>query len=502
MTQVQQPPDSKRRRAGTKKSRTGCRTCRYVHFRASTRHSLRNRLESNLIRLRHIKCDETPGFCKNCTSTGRTCDYDLQRLPRSGRVTSAKKNVGNHELPLKHHTIPTLLEFFDSPVWQELILQMSLSEPAVYHAVFALSAIHQDLEMYGMLLPGQVLQNEYHRFALDQCGRFREVMLLCCLLFVFTQLLRGQYDDAFKHLQSGLRILHEARAQQHERAVKPCIAVALTNLEIQSLQYGVGICGVSSEPTQLAYPVDDLQAFSSLREIRQKFDSLLRAAYVFLLQCWGSSGEEISFNYGPLHQQQLQLLSQLNLFVQHFESFRFCSKSNRKEQKGADMMRLLCRTLTLPIKTALIRESTILDYYTPEYETHLSMVEDIMDKYPERPTVMPDIGILPTLYFAAMMCRDYTVRHRAIALFQSWPHREGPSDSNWAVFLAHKRLETDSMPLPEWGTTSASSRTSNVTNGRWTGFKYNSIFLEDALSSTECMKNWPCIRHIQNTISS
>ncbi|KAL5337900.1 hypothetical protein BJX70DRAFT_219717 [Aspergillus crustosus] len=221
LTKIQAFAETKRRRAGTKKSRTGCWTCR----------------------LRHTKCDEAPGSCKKCTSTGRICDYDLQRLPRSGKATARDLVSHEEQLPIKvadsfrwaitsderrcyshfqHHTLPTLSEFFDSPLLQELILQMSLSEPAVYHAVVALSAIHQDQDMYGMLQTGQDLQNEYHRFALDQCGRsfsllshrgssqdprFREVMLLCCLLFVLMQLLRGQYDEAFQHLQSGLRVL-------------------------------------------------------------------------------------------------------------------------------------------------------------------------------------------------------------------------------------------------------------------------------------------------------
>ncbi|CEL11887.1 hypothetical protein ASPCAL14982 [Aspergillus calidoustus] len=39
------------------------------------------KVEDRLSHLQHIKCDEAPESCRNCTSTGRSCEYDLQRLP-------------------------------------------------------------------------------------------------------------------------------------------------------------------------------------------------------------------------------------------------------------------------------------------------------------------------------------------------------------------------------------------------------------------------------------
>ncbi|KAL4881925.1 hypothetical protein BJY04DRAFT_217630 [Aspergillus karnatakaensis] len=324
-------------------------------------------------------------------------------------MTTDERRCYSH---FQYYTVPSLSEFFDSPLWQELLLQMSLSEPAVYHAVVALSAIHQDLELYGMPLPGQDLQNDYHRFALDQCARsfgllsrrnasqdprFREVILICCLLFTFIQLLRGQYDEAFQHLRSGMKIIDEGRTRVDKQPAETCLDVTFANLEIQSLQYGVGRpLEVGNEPKLHTYS-DDLGTFSNLAETRQKFDSLLREAYKFLLHAWGLSEAGVSSNYASLHEQQIQLLSQLNQFGHRFESFCLSKTFKRKERKGADMMRLVSRTLILPVKTALIRDNAALEYYVPEYETQISWVEDIMKRYPERPKVMPDIGILPTL---------------------------------------------------------------------------------------------------------
>jgi hypothetical protein len=94
-------------------------------------------------------------------------------------------------------------------------LQIGQSEPAVYHAVVAFSALHEDYEAKGMPLPINLPHNGRQRFALDQLGRafamltkrrlsqdprFYNVTLLSCLVFILSDLLLGQYDNAFTHL--------------------------------------------------------------------------------------------------------------------------------------------------------------------------------------------------------------------------------------------------------------------------------------------------------------
>ncbi|KAL3468919.1 hypothetical protein BJX99DRAFT_96561 [Aspergillus californicus] len=520
---IQHTPQLKRNRTGTRKSRTGCRTCR----------------------VRHVKCDEAPFSCKKCTTTGRTCDYDLQRLPRLGRTAT-----GTHQVPqavasglrwavttdeqrcfsyFQCHTVPTVSQLFDSPLWQELILQMSLSEPAVYHAVIAFSAVHHDSETYGSPLPGQNLQNDWHKFAVEQCGRsfsllsqrhlsqdprFRQVMLLCCLLFVLTQLLRGQYDDAFLHLESGMRILNEAKGQgQYDQSIQPCVVAAFTNLEVQSLQYGVkGALSADNEIEEQMRRLDEPGTYRSLHEARQALDLLLGAAFNFLGQCGGLSEEDILLDYEVLHDKQMRLFSRLGVFGDCLNLF--CSRStfNQKDQRGVDILRSVHRSLRLAIKTALIRDAAALEYYTPEYKAHLTTVEDIIDKFPERPTVTLDIGILPPLYYAAMSCRDYSVRYRAIAALRSWPHREGSFDSNWLAFIAAEQMKAESLSQPRLAQadlaqsevppmTDQSGPPFNPTIDRWPGIGSN-FSLDDALSSTRCMKSWSCVKAVRHGIVS
>lgn len=419
----------------------------------------------------------------------------------------------------QYHTVPTLLEIFDSALWQELILRASISEPAVYHAVVSLSAVHQDSEKYGMPLPGQDLQNDWHRFALEQCGRsfsllsqrhssqdprFREIMLLCCLLFVITQLLRGRYDEAFQHLLSGLKVLNEARAAgRFEGPLAQCIIAAFRSLETQSWEYGFRRDSSMSEPDHQAYPLRDFRDFSNLCEARQVLDSLAHTAFRFSTKCKDLSERDILSNYGSLHQRQLQLLSQLSGFADRFELFCSRNKLNQKGRRAADIVRLVCCSLNIPVKTALIRDEPTLERYVPEYEKQLTMVEEILDKYPERPSVTLDTTILPPLYYAAMWCRDYGVRCRAIAALQSWPHREGAFDSNWIAFLALQRIKADLKARPDPDVIAyVSSKLPKPNKSRQQSLDYDEFSIDDVLGSMKIMENWPCIRITKQAMAS
>ena len=200
-----------RKRAFSPKSKRGCRTCRFVRINWDRVSSI---VLLTLHRTRRIKCDETPGACKNCLQSGWKCEgYDEARLlgRRDEKATSLTLQRIATTFPGKtaeerrrfaffqQFTVPGLGGFFDSRLWTDLVLPMSHSEQAVNHAIVALGALHEDLEVRGAPLSRENLKNRYHRFALEQNGRslvilnqrrhsqdpkLRDVILTCCLLFV------------------------------------------------------------------------------------------------------------------------------------------------------------------------------------------------------------------------------------------------------------------------------------------------------------------------------
>lgn len=116
-------------------------------------------------RARHVKCDEIPGACKNCTSTGQSCEgYDAQRVPLPDRnggrnvrkytepgdlllmepgvgiqwtMTSDEQRCFSH---FQHKLLPALGGWFDSTLWNTLVLQLGVMERAVCYLFFRANA--------------------------------------------------------------------------------------------------------------------------------------------------------------------------------------------------------------------------------------------------------------------------------------------------------------------------------------------------------------------------
>ncbi|RAL15881.1 C6 zinc finger domain protein [Aspergillus homomorphus CBS 101889] len=473
-----------RRRSGGKRSATGCR---------------------QITRIRHKKCDEAPGgACYNCTSTGRRCDgYDLSRLPRASKNRTLDLSetklvpgltVGLHRMMnrdeqrcfayFQYRTMPAMVGFFDSSLWQKLILQISHDDAAVYHAVVALSAFHQDSERQGMPLPKEDLGNTWHRFALEQSARsfallstrrashdprLREVTLLCCLVFVLLEWLRGQYDKAFEHLRSGVQILKELGVTLTEddlsstRAVPidHCLVTQFAYLDTQSIQFGEqnSLVGDRSGPgPDQPHLIDtDTLTLQSIPDARQALNHILGPVMNLSNFAQALSPEQIAARYESLYLEQCKLCAEVDRFSRAFDHFRRAKHAelSAKEQRGADLIRLHQATASLLLETCFLNgNDPRLDVYSADFERILALVDGVIDAFPDRPSVCLDMGVIPPLFFVATGCSSYRLRRRAIQALRAWPHREGPWDSNLAARVATESMEVEAMlrasasPLP------------------------------------------------------
>ncbi|PWY90318.1 C6 zinc finger domain protein [Aspergillus sclerotioniger CBS 115572] len=435
----------RRHRAAQKRSKTGCRTCR----------------------ARRIKCDEGPGSCRNCTSTGRTCDgYDLHRLPIKrglgpiigvgpGRCMTSDEKRGLSYF--QHHLIPNFVVFFDSPLWQESILQSCHADPAVSHAVNMFSAIHQDAEATGMPLAGVNWQNARHRFAMEQASRsyallrqrrasvdpqFRHVMLLCCLLFVMSEVLLGQYANAIAHLRGGLRLLQESK--RLGLSVCGALIKTFTSLNLQSMHAGVIESVLYIDDGQQHDDRAASDVFHTLEEARQALGCITDKWTPFVAKCWRLSETEIMADYEALWLERRQVQSAFEQFMPRFELFCETSytKLSHKEQRGTNLIRIQYLGMIMAIKTSL-RDDHDPNLLVSEQVGLLSANEALMENFFDRPTFSLEPGIIGGLYSVASKCPDLRVRCRAIEALRSWPRYEGMLNSQNAATAAVKGVKME-----------------------------------------------------------
>ncbi|KAJ5692330.1 hypothetical protein N7462_001753 [Penicillium macrosclerotiorum] len=471
---------------------------------------------------RHIKCDETPGVCNNCKSTGRKCDgYDISRLSGTVLPVDIIPNLGDQlgwvtttdeTRCFSYFTrcsIPGLATFFHLPLWQKLAMQMSRIDRAVYHAATMFGAIHEDSDHHRMRLLGENLGKSRHRFALEQASRaysllqnrstsndpqFREVLLLCCLLFLLSDLLLGRYDHAFIHLRGGLTIIEEAGDQynfltvHHEGSLQNCLVQIFQRLNFESALFGEGRPFLSFRNERKHDCLDACFPFTRQGQqyAHQSINNMLAMGVPFLTKCWLLSRSQVEADYQELFENQQRLISgylRLKERIQRYYDHLY-HEFDYVEKQGLEVLQLQCDGQLLSIKTCLL-DGPIPDSFTPEYVKLLEACENFMSKFPERSTVTLDCGVVPSLYVVASKCPQYMIRLRAIDTLFSWPHVEGLINSNFVASLALKIMKGELQGKETRDTLSLIDQQAEKELDR---------FLSETLISTPQAINWPSIR--------
>ncbi|KAJ4207689.1 hypothetical protein NW759_013920 [Fusarium solani] len=212
------------------KVKTGCTTCR----------------------IRKVKCDEGKPFCLKCVNTGRACDgYEspfrlvTSQPTHSSHAGSTKPSLGS--LVTQHTVIEVspkdidlLSRYFSTKTIFNVklgcdeearqVLQASLADPPIRHAVSSLRALREHLEASGDLPMslGQRHSSYGSDYGLQQycmaLGGLASSLsspgsnglksaLLCCQIFISIEQVRWNFTAMARHMIQGLSIMHEYRAR-------------------------------------------------------------------------------------------------------------------------------------------------------------------------------------------------------------------------------------------------------------------------------------------------
>ncbi|KAL3494007.1 hypothetical protein BJX62DRAFT_248768 [Aspergillus germanicus] len=408
---------TKPKRKYTSRARTGCETCR----------------------IRRVKCDESPGSCRNCTSTGRKCEgYDMTRLPRrrsplgvgvGGAVMMTMtmvNDLGAAALPGKtsderrcfdvfqNRTIPMFMTLFDSDVWR-VVLQMSQSDPSVCHAVVAFSALHEGtLRQQRHWAQGRSLDIRHRDFALKQYGRalsslafrlrsndpqMRYVTLVCCIVFVLFELLNDNYSGVLVHLQNGVNVLtnttgEPARASIIGGAIHPsgsnsprfdaALRRTFAHLDVQSIYFdrasrAMNIYPSYGDPVNL----DDCPVwFDSLYGAKETIDPLLNN----VLAIWRVSQMILRDNdarAGPAYENLLAEQHRMRTYLaRHVAAFtQFLTRhppTTARDLRSRDVILLDHIVLFMNVEACIGLSEMVFDAWHAEWTETVNLIEKII----------------------------------------------------------------------------------------------------------------------------
>lgn len=201
------------------------------------------------------------------------------------------------------HSAPELAGYFDSPFWQQTILQAGRHEPAVMHAIAAVGAMHERL-----LLDGPTLDEAHDpqtKFALEQCNKsircltqeIREskkppntrLLLTTSVLFVCFEAIQNRWQEAIQHAEQGYNLLqHHARSIQGNADDASAFAVGFDQLRAILMRLHFRAMAVTdqtynfmmnSESTRIAKP----KHFETLHDARVSLELVATVASVMFL---------------------------------------------------------------------------------------------------------------------------------------------------------------------------------------------------------------------------
>ena len=243
------------------KVKTGCTTCRSVkadrfnYWSTPQDSELRREVGFGMIvlinnRIRKIRCDENKPFCQKCVKTGRTCDgykspfrFWASQSINSGHAGDTKSDVGIQSvrpifIKIAPHEIDLLNRYFSTKTMFDVnlgcdeearqVLQASLTNPPIRHAVLSLRAFREDLETSGDSPASIAQQTPSYHYGLQQYSKALgglasslsspgssglKSALLCCQIFISIEQVQKNYAAMAQHIIRGLKIMHEYRAR-------------------------------------------------------------------------------------------------------------------------------------------------------------------------------------------------------------------------------------------------------------------------------------------------
>ncbi|KAN0112457.1 hypothetical protein V8E51_005408 [Hyaloscypha variabilis] len=481
---IQLEVKTKTSRSGKTKSKSGCRTCK----------------------IRRVKCDECRPACHKCVSTGRTCDgYGI--WGGGGKATGCQ-SIGPQKLE-DFHAIPphngpslsltetpeetdyfewfrfrTVTKFpglFASSFWDAMILQASSNEPAVWHAVLALSSAHKRECFAGQSKMGKdTLLDGHEKFMLRQYSKAighltqssfsakaksdTRIALVTCVVFICLELLLGRYQTAQTHLGNGLKLLGElevnssALLQHSEDSTDASIMEAFSRIYLHA-QFLIQ----PFQKPRICLPISDIEIptpmFQSIEQARQHLHHLFSHIFYLTEQARHQSASPKTEASLDLINHQNHIRGKLTSWLHTYKASRatFLTRAPDRGAFAYELLHLYHLMATIMAHASLsTTDEWIYNAHAQDFATMLMKAIYISNTFPavsvaihghdigESKATM-DMGWIPALYFVAIKCRIHRVRLQAIKLLESTRplHKEGIWDADIAACVARKVMEIE-----------------------------------------------------------
>ncbi|CCC05893.1 unnamed protein product [Sordaria macrospora k-hell] len=273
-------------------------------------------------------------------------------------------------------TAPCLSGDFDGAFWRVLVLQICESEPAVKHAVLAVSSLHE--VMVRSAVAPYVDITGKQSFALFQYNKAISclldrmpdvdsrplVPLLTCILFVFLEFMQFKDVESLIHLNQGHQILSELERKPSLRG-NPEFAIIRDHIVPMYTRISLTLLMVGGDPTAIPVPlkttIDVPMTFETIDQVRY-------ALHDFMEECLRFTKKSKPAKYQQVSPEELRVLEgEQDLLMRKLSRFNvafslFLSRNQKLLPLGCvDLIEIHTKTIHIWISTALSTNETAFD---------------------------------------------------------------------------------------------------------------------------------------------
>ena len=377
-------------------------------------------------------------------------------------------------------TVPKSSSFFGSEFWSRRVLQISHSEPAVKHAVLALSSLHRQYELENLIKLDQGRQ--YALLNYSKAVRYTtkllshnthdslEKALVACVLFICYEEQMGDYRSAQMHLESGLCILSDIRERlaidqsKGGPAVSDDILETFSRLDLQAMTLADSrVPHTFQLSLRFMFTQQDIPStFSSLAEAQHLlFEHLKWSILISELFSGGFSAmPQTSQTIADLLVMKSTSETCLKTWASVFAEFRQKQSQgllNSEVQDALTITQIYHDITVLMIGPGSSRKETTFDAHTARFEKILTLIETLpalmnstsrtIGKLWHHKNLSFELGIVLPLFYIAYRCREPYLRRRAFTHLDSLNCRDGSWDSSGAAKVAKRIMEIEEEGL-------------------------------------------------------
>jgi hypothetical protein len=350
--------------------------------------------------------------------------------------------------------------------WDTLVFQASCDEPAVLHAILALSSVHRttpmdrnnlvtamsdsrpdNREIFTLQHYIKAISHLDPHFSTKNRASLR-VALITCVLFISLDLIRGHFQTAQVHLQNGLKLLGDFRSDSMNvnfylvaslsgESADDWILAALFRLHVQVGLFNEGYGKLNtifnSLRPQLIPPT-----FHAILEARLHLDQLTHQI-IRLTELSRQQNEPVdSLSQLELLDRQKNILTDLSdWFSAYITSKVELLEENPVRDQFAywilhmnySMVKIMAHSCIWPTHEWVFDSHTdsfisLLSSAIALRSASASATETLLGDVSDMSKSMADVGWIPPLFYTAVKCRVHRLRLHAIKLLETTPHKE------------------------------------------------------------------------------